>query len=108
MTKRHQDGIRLRVARAWPGDEGEATARMSAGALRALALPEGSVVEIVGRQRTAAIARALDRGGRVSLPGSAEVLRLILLDRALVAGDCVATSAYRLGVAGAAEDLRRV
>jgi transitional endoplasmic reticulum ATPase len=128
---------------------------MSADALRALDVAEGSVVEIVGRQRTAAIALRLhpcDRGAgvvridglqrananaaigdsvkvrratalparRVELtpvrhPGPAlapsespEALRLILLDRALVAGDCVATSTYRHGAAGAAEDLRRV
>jgi transitional endoplasmic reticulum ATPase len=57
--------LRLQVARARPHDVGRGIARLSADALRTLALAEGDVIEVNGKRRTAAVARLLpaeDRG----------------------------------------------
>jgi transitional endoplasmic reticulum ATPase len=65
MTKTEAPELRLQVARARPADVGRGIARLSFRALRALGLSGGEVVEIVGKRRTAAIARPLsadDRG----------------------------------------------
>lgn len=58
MDGREQRTLRLPVAGARPQDVGKATVRLTQRALEALGISEGSVVEIVGKRSTAAIALA--------------------------------------------------
>jgi transitional endoplasmic reticulum ATPase len=112
--------LRLQVARARPQDVGRGIARLSGGAMRALGVAGGAVVEIVGSRRTAAVAMPLSAEDR-----GLEILRIDgvlrsnacvgLGDRAqVVATRAVPAQIVRLApasadarLAGSAEALRR-
>jgi len=108
--KDEQNGRRLQVANARPGDSGRGLARLSRATMNALGLAEGDVVEIVGKRATparAVLPYAEDEG--------LEILRLDGLQRAnagIGSGDFVeirkveSKPAQRVVFAPAQENLR--
>lgn len=112
MAEERPAGVRVQVAGAKPQDVGTGTARLSRGALEALGMKEGEVVEIAGKRTTAALALspyAEDNG--------IEVLRLDGLQRGnagVSIGDHVEVrradvkSARRVQLAPAQKNLRLV
>ncbi len=56
MSKKEEQGLRLQVAGANDRDVGKGTARLNKKAFKELGIDQGDVIEIVGEERTAAIA----------------------------------------------------
>src|SRR3712207_4229082 len=74
-------GVSLQVARARPQEVGRGIARLSFNALRSLELASGSVVEVVGKRRTAAVA--------MPLPAEDRGLEILRIDGVLRSNACV-------------------
>ena len=81
MTSQRVAEVRLQVARARPQDVGRGVARLGGAVLRAMGAENGTVVEIAGKRRTAALALAL--------PAEDRGLEIVRIDGVLRANACV-------------------